>query len=155
MKLITKIRKLAEPRGVEVVEKANGHIQLKGPLLVNYYPESKNQCAYVAGTTKGVKYCSIENALDMCFTAPSISCKKDVRSSNSRRKREAMLRKNDKCHWCSKKLTLDTSTIEHIIPLVRGGLDNANNRTLACYECNQNRGGDMPELTNASLNDNY
>jgi 5-methylcytosine-specific restriction endonuclease McrA len=44
------------------------------------------------------------------------------------------------------KLTLDTSTMDHVIPLHRGGLDNANNRVLACEPCNSKRGHDMPEL---------
>ena len=133
-------------RGVEYTDKGNGHIQLRGPLLVNYYPTSKNKSAYVAGTKKAAKHVTPEQALDMCFEAPVSQGVKDKRSGNSRRKRAQMLKKIDKCYWCKTPLTLDTSTLEHKIPLHRGGLDNANNRTLACLKCNSDRGCNMPEL---------
>ncbi len=142
-----KLKTLAEKSGVAYSEKPNGHIQLKGELLVNYYPESKNRSAYVAGTKKAIKHVSPEQAIKMCFEAPKSQGKKDKRKGNSRPKRRAMLKKGIKnCFWCGASLNLDNSTIEHIIPLARGGLDNANNRTLACEKCNQKRGSNMPEL---------
>lgn len=139
---------MAEARGVEYIEKPNGHIQLKGPLLVNYYPDSKSKSAYVAGTKKSVKHVWPKQALDMCFEAPELqAARPEKRSAGSRKKRAAMLKKGiTNCRWCNAPLTLDNSTIEHIVPLGRGGLDNANNRTLACKKCNEERGCDMPEL---------
>jgi len=143
-----KLKKLAENMGVEFIEKPNGHIQLKGPLTVNYYPRSKCSSAYIAGTKKKINHVTGVEALNMCFKAPKRSRVKDRRSLNSRQKRKAMLKKGmKKCCWCECDLTLDTSTIEHVIPLARGGLDNTNNRKLACEPCNSARGSDMPELT--------
>lgn len=142
---------LAEKHGVEVVQRPNGHIQLKGDLLVNYYPESKKMSAYVAGTTGGKNRIMPKEAIGMCFKAPELTPgqRKDARGSNSRRKRQQLINKGvSLCHWCSKPIDIDTSTLEHIIPLHRGGLDNPNNRTLACYDCNNSRGHDMPELKN-------
>lgn len=132
---------------VEFIEKPNGHVQLKGSLLVNYYPYSKNKSAYVAGTKKATKHVKPREAISMCFNVPSNQGATDKRSGNSRDKRKKMLKKIKKCHWCKKKLTIDTSTIEHVIPLAIGGLDNANNRTLACQPCNAKRGCGMPELS--------
>lgn len=137
-------------RGVEYKDKGNGHIQLKGPLLVNYYPTSKKKSAYVAGTKKAASRVSPKQALDMCFEAPKaqgIVCK---RPGNTRDKRKRLIKRVKKCHWCKRPLTLDTSTLEHIIPLSRGGLNTMNNLTLACLGCNQERGSDMPELNMAS-----
>ena len=141
------LKTLCKERGVEYIDRGNGHIQLKGPLLVNYYPDSKFKSAYVAGTKKAAKRVSPEDAIAMCFSAPDNLGHTDRRRGNSRRQRAAMLKKSDKCHWCGARLTLETSTVEHIIPLARGGLDNANNRELACKKCNNDRGSDMPELT--------
>lgn len=142
-----KLKQMCFDRNVEYLEKGNGHVQLKGALLVNYYPNSKNKSAYVAGTKRALKSVSLEQAVAMCFKAPVAVIRPVKRSSNSRPKRAKMLKKGiTKCHWCKAPLTLDTSTIEHIIPLSRGGLDHSNNRTLACEPCNQSRGGDMPEL---------
>jgi 5-methylcytosine-specific restriction endonuclease McrA len=139
---------LAEARGVEYTEKPNGHVQLKGPLLVNYYPNSKSKSAYVAGTKKATKNVTAEQALDMCFEAPVLqAARPEKRSNKSREKRRKMISRGvTSCYWCKEPITLDTSTIEHIVPLARGGLDNANNRTLACKPCNEARGCDMPEL---------
>lgn len=137
----------AEARGVEYLERPNGHIQLRGPLLVNYYPSSKSKSAYVAGTKKAARNVKPEEALAMCFKQPESKGAKDLRSGNSRRKRAKMLQKIRCCKWCGVELTLDTSTIEHVIPLASGGLDNANNRTLACKPCNESRGNKMTELS--------
>jgi len=136
-------------RNVQLTNRGNGHIQLKGALLVNYYPYGKNKSAYVAGTKKASKKVSINQAVDMCFQAPTSQGETDKRKGNSRKKRKKMIRKIKNCHWCKTPLTLDSSTIEHVIPLARGGLDNANNRTLACSGCNHSRGSNMPELHTA------
>lgn len=146
------LRQQAEARDVEYIEKPNGHIQLRGPLLVNYYPSSKSKSAYVAGTKKAARNVTPAQALAMCFEQPKNQGVVDQRSGNSRKRRAKMLTKITHCHWCKTLLTLDNSTIEHIIPLARGGLDNANNRTLACKQCNHSRGCNMPELAQLANN---
>lgn len=142
------LARAAKARGATVVERGAYHFQIQGSLLVNYYPNSKRRSAYVAGTTKARWPVTAEQAVAMAFDAPPIAsaADKDTRGKNSRRKRAALLRKDPLCHWCKTPLTIDTSTLEHIIPLDRGGLDNANNRALACGECNHGRGNNMPEL---------
>ena len=141
------IKSLAKKHGVEYKERGNGHIQLKGALLVNYYPQSKAKTAYIAGTTEGKKNVTPKQAIQMCFTEPSGIKKKDKRKGNSRLKRQRMIDKGIKnCHWCGVEIDIDSSTLEHIIPLDKGGLENANNRTLACEKCNNERGNKMIEL---------
>lgn len=140
------LQALCESKGVEYIDRGNGHIQLKGPLLVNYYPESKKSSAYVAGTKHKVTHVKPAQAVAMCFKAPKSQGVADKRSRNTRNIRKAILKKRSTCYWCEAPLTLDTSTLEHIIPIARGGLDNANNRTVACKPCNENRGSGMPEL---------
>jgi 5-methylcytosine-specific restriction endonuclease McrA len=147
MKVVRRLFKAAKDSNVEVVKKINGHFQLKGPLMVNYYPYSKNRAAYVAGTLRSVKGVTPENAVKMCFEQPKSQGDSHRRGKNTRKKRAALIRKGvTTCYWCDAPLTLDTSTIEHIIPLSTNGLDNANNRTLACQPCNKKRGNVMLEL---------
>ena len=145
--ILKKLRAECEKIGAELVECGNnGHFQIKGKLLVNYYPFSKKLTAYVAGTTTGKKSCTPAEAVLMSKTQPMLA-KKGVRTDGARAKRAAMIKKGiTTCYWCGMKLTLNTSTIEHIIPLSTGGLENANNRTLACKDCNEARGNTMPEL---------
>jgi|AntDeeMinimDraft_6_1070357.scaffolds.fasta_scaffold11311_2 5-methylcytosine-specific restriction endonuclease McrA len=141
------LERYAEANGVEAVHKGSGHWQLKGKLLVNYYPDSKSRAAYVAGTKKARKGVTLEEAVAMCLEAPKCEGEKDKRRKGSRARRQALINRGlATCHWCSSALTIDTATLEHIIPLALGGLDNANNWALACEPCNQKRGGSMPEL---------
>lgn len=151
--LETDLRDAAAARGATVHHKGNGHYQVKGRLLVNYYPLSKKRTAYVDATTHGKHYVSPTEAVEMAFTPPPIASadKKDTRHGHSRNQRIRLIRKNGPyCHWCGCKVTVNTSTVEHVIPLHRGGLDNANNRVLACQPCNHKRGHDMPELARAT-----
>ncbi len=148
------LKTIATLRGVELIKKGKGHYQLQGPLLVNYYPNSKNKTAYVAGTFRSVKHVTPKQAVAMCFEQPMSQGESDKRGKNTRRKRAALIRRGvTNCHWCKAPLTLDTSTLEHIIPLASNGLDNNNNRTLACKPCNNMRGSNMPELTTEPVQD--
>lgn len=57
------------------------------------------------------------------------------------------------CTWCCRPLVQepihpfkdcdDHMTVEHIIPLVRGGTNDLCNLALACYFCNNERGADL------------
>jgi len=140
-----KLETLAKKHGVEFIDRGNGHIQLKGKLLVNYYPESKMRSAYVAGTREKKTYVSPKEAVLMALKPPPIK-KNTKKRRNTLPIRKRLLKKSPFCHWCQTPLTIETATLEHIIPLHRGGLDNENNMALACKPCNEKRGHNMPEL---------
>ena len=142
-KIESALQLLCDEKGIELEIKSNGHAQLRGPLLVNYYPFSKALTAYVKNTTEGRKGVTPKEAVDMCFKEPS-GIKKAKRRVSYKRVRALLIERGfDKCHWCKLPLTLETS---HIVPLSRGGLDCMQNFTLACHVCNEARGSDMPEL---------
>lgn len=148
--LETDLRDAAAARGATVTECGAGHFQIRGRLLVNYYPFSKKRTAYVAQTTHGKHGASPTEAVDMAFRAPPMADAehKDERGGNGKRKRKkAWIKSNGACHWCGARMHWNEGTIEHVIPLARGGLDNANNRVFACKPCNHGRGHDMPELS--------
>lgn len=44
------------------------------------------------------------------------------------------------CACCGKKLNLKTMTVEHVIPIMRGGYDSERNTIALCKECNQMKG---------------
>lgn len=148
MNAIQQLEKWCKQRGAELVERPNGHYQIKGPLLVNYYPNSKKRSAYIAGTTEKKTNVEPAEAVAMAFKPPKGLQKRDKRRKKGYRAiKERMWRDGIRnCHWCGVDLTLETATLEHVIPLARGGLDNDNNRTLACEPCNRKRGSTMPEL---------
>jgi hypothetical protein len=52
-----------------------------------------------------------------------------------------------KCFWCGHELPKEAITVDHYIPLSKGGSNNTENLRIACYGCNQKRGNAMPEDT--------
>ena len=142
---IEQLRRLCAEAGIELIERPNGHYQLKGKQLVNYYPESEQKKAYIAGTKAGVKHVSPAEAVAMTTQCVQLEST-DKRKKNYKKERATLFERQKTCHWCGCQLTLETATLEHIYPLSKGGLDNPNNYTLACEPCNTNRGNEMPEL---------
>jgi hypothetical protein len=135
----------AKARGAMITDCGQGHFQIRGALLVNYYPNAKRQTAYIAGTRHGKLFVNPQQAVALAFKPPEFR-PGEVERKNYRKVKVRMFKRQKKCHWCSEKLTLDTATVDHVIPLSRGGLDNDNNRVLACSPCNQRRGHAMPEI---------
>jgi 5-methylcytosine-specific restriction endonuclease McrA len=48
------------------------------------------------------------------------------------------------CYYCGKKFTAKELTLDHIVPLARGGKTTTGNVVAACLECNKNKGVDTP-----------
>lgn len=63
------------------------------------------------------------------------------RNSTYRRElKQKLMRRGSTCYWCGKVLEWSTATIEHMIPLSRGGSNHISNCRLACKKCNEERG---------------
>ncbi len=150
MNTLNRIKREASKHHVSVIARGeNGLVQLRGPhLLVNYWPDSKRRTAYVDGTRDGFHNVSVEQAIRMALQPPPIQPNMGGRknSANIHRQRLRLWKKDPRCHWCRTMLALHETTLDHVIPLHRGGLDNHNNTVLACEPCNRSRGHDMPEL---------
>ena len=147
--------------GLKPVDRGKGHWQVAGgPILVNFYPfANKGPVIYIAGTTKRLgRNLAVEDAIQAAKNPPPIGVMPKDRRSGPRRymsiKKRMFARRKfypPFCYWCHKSLTLKTATIDHKIPLFRGGLDNENNMVLACEPCNKTRGHDMPEITEGKI----
>ncbi len=44
-----------------------------------------------------------------------------------------------RCHWCGGSFSADELTMDHVIPLSRGGKASRNNVVPACKQCNSNK----------------
>ncbi|ABL00532.1 HNH endonuclease [Pelobacter propionicus] len=44
-----------------------------------------------------------------------------------------------RCHWCGGSFHADELTMDHVIPLSRGGKGSRNNVVPACKQCNSNK----------------
>lgn len=60
------------------------------------------------------------------------------------------LRDNYTCQYCSKDLTVRECTIDHVVPVSKGGKTVWHNVVTACYDCNNSKGNKMsprPKVT--------
>ncbi len=48
------------------------------------------------------------------------------------------------CHYCQNKFSKDELTMDHVIPLARGGTSTKGNIVPACRSCNQSKKLDSP-----------
>lgn len=69
------------------------------------------------------------------------------RSSRYNRLRSKLLQKTGGvCAYCAERMTAETVTIDHVLPIGRGGSDEWDNLLPACEPCNQRKRNDPPEL---------
>lgn len=55
-------------------------------------------------------------------------------------RKAALQRSHNKCACCGKPLTTKNMTMDHVIPISRGGKNEAKNLVALCYDCNQLKG---------------
>jgi 5-methylcytosine-specific restriction endonuclease McrA len=85
------------------------------------------------------------------FTAPSvirlthyIDVRGRQRRASSKRNR-ILARDRYCCQYCGTKGTSFDLTLDHILPLSRGGTTSPENLVVACFACNQRKGDRTPE----------
>lgn len=154
-KRVKLLRELAAKKGLEVIERPNGHFQIKGAYLVNYYPGSKRQALYVAGTTGCLPDPSPQRAVFIAAGERGFHVEKPgkrPRKSTVNKRRRLWDAGVRACYWCKRAFEkFEDATLEHVIPLSKGGLDNANNWALAHAACNTNHGDSLPHKTRAAV----
>ena len=74
------LKRLAEINNVTFINRGNGHIQLIGKRLVNYYPESKNQTLHIAGNKHGATLTgvSLYYAVRLSLEVPENQAQRDA-----------------------------------------------------------------------------
>ena len=66
-------------------------------------------------------------------------------------RKNIMLRDNNTCQYCGKRFSIDQLTIDHVIPLSRGGRDTWINVCVACRSCNHKKGNYLLEEIGMNL----
>lgn len=139
------IQKAAAKHGVAVSRmKQVGHFQLSKVTVVNYYPWADCPSAYVQGTTAAIKPCTLEKAIELACRPPERDVRCDPRGKSRKytKWKDSMYRNRETiaCCWCGKDLRRHEATVEHMVPLSKGGGDWAGNWKIACETCNRERG---------------
>lgn len=138
---------LAKALGADARDCGAGHWQIYGRVRVNYYAWSRRRTAFVNGTTRGVHYLTAKQAIELAMRPEALRLDRTPRakSQNLRRARLVLLTRDPRCHYCRTALTEETSTIDHRIPLARGGSNLPDNLVLACVPCNRDKADAMPK----------
>lgn len=59
---------------------------------------------------------------------------------------EALLTASRRCHWCRRRIRrLSDRTIDHVVPLRKGGKHCRSNLCVACRKCNSSKGARTPD----------
>lgn len=75
----------------------------------------------------------------------------DAASKGQRIKAAIYRRYNGVCFYCKCNLTLEESTIDHFVPKAHGGVNAQTNLRLSCYQCNQKKDDQMPDIFLSSI----
>lgn len=60
-------------------------------------------------------------------------------------------RDKGRCQYCGTKLTRPTATWDHVVPRALGGRTSWQNIVLSCVQCNQAKGGRLPQQAGMKL----
>lgn len=52
---------------------------------------------------------------------------------------------NGRCSLCGRKISYKDMTLDHVIPLAMGGIDDVGNLACTCFTCNQFKGSILPD----------
>lgn len=141
--------KVAEKLGLKIRSCGDGHFRVEGGKYeVNYYPDSRQRTIYVKtmGMSATIKYGSWEKAFEFANILPRegfIRAHERSRRKPMRWEKKFLFRSGNLCYLCGKILSLDTATVDHFIPISKGGTNEIENLRLACKECNKNKGNKL------------
>jgi 5-methylcytosine-specific restriction endonuclease McrA len=132
------LRELSKAAGVRLVERPNMHITIIGQQKVDYWPTSAKHTVYIAQS--GARVYGVTPNMAVAL-ACSDTEKKYKRPASPQTKAKHRLHALDPhCKYCGKELTLEEATVDHIIPLSKGGTNRWHNKVLACSPCNAKKG---------------
>ena len=135
----------AKAHGLVAVQCSPDHIQItEGKFLVNYYPNAKKgPKIYVDRMNYGIL--GGDDEAIKCASELPAGVEKETRKGQTHYKRakRALLKKTNICALCNLPVLSQDASIDHIVPLALGGLNNRNNYQLAHKACNEKKGQDV------------
>ncbi len=135
--------KTCEANGLKARDCGNGHWRVEGGVQpVNFYPFSKKRSIYINQTVNRIGFAgSVELAIQAA--KGNLGREKEKRQSKVKLKYE-LLKKHPYCFGCETELTAKTATLDHIIPISKGGTNADGNLQLACESCNRKKADSLP-----------
>lgn len=144
MLTFARFAQLARSEGCEPRDCGNGHWQVRGVVTVNWWPASKRRSIFVSGSSEAVAAGDAALAIEIAKLGPPMyRLEQRLSQRAARRERARLLKKDPHCRWCGCDLDAHTATLEHVVPLARGGTNRRENLAIACEVCNHARGNDL------------
>jgi 5-methylcytosine-specific restriction endonuclease McrA len=80
--------------------------------------------------------------LSRALTRAKVTCGERQAPRNGRTDKQALANRDGaRCHYCGTRRKLRGLTVDHVVPLTRGGSNARANKVLACRPCNAVKGG--------------
>lgn len=122
------------------------HIQIKHrSFTFNIYP-TKNR-VYINGMTKGFNYFGNDDLLKILEMEGSLESNKSIKIAKRRTYRHqkvSLFLKSNICWICRQNIgNVDEASIDHAIPLAKGGSNRMDNLRLAHVACNHKKGDSL------------
>lgn len=74
-----------------------------------------------------------------------------VRRHRAKKTSPIFERDNWTCRYCGEKLNLEDCTIDHVVPVSKGGREDDDNLVTSCFTCNCSKGARTPEEAGMSI----
>ena len=148
------VSKVEKARSFKTAADAFGYIEAHAKLLplLGAEPIVVND-QYESVDTFGKKIINKTNLKQISVNRAN-NINKVKRTSLSKDMRLAVYKRdNGICQICGKPLTLDNFTIDHIVPLNRGGINDIDNYRCTCRRCNQFKSDSLDEEMVTMLKD--
>lgn len=130
--------------GLQSKDCGDGHWQiLGGGFLVNYWDETRRGPVFCVSGMKGQPG-GVKQAIEAASQPPATERGKRKGKKWSQRMRRRLLERDPRCRWCGCDLNFETCTLDHVIPLGKGGHSGDDNVCLACDPCNKEKRDTMP-----------
>ncbi len=137
-----KLIKAADSAGLRVVFLNSSHWQITGGVrIVNYYPNKGT--VYMQGAVKRCMVTqTVKDLIRVALHGPPKLGAQVSRNYSSKKLRQGCWDRGIRtCQWCGCWFArAEEATLEHLVPLCRGGSNRPDNLTLACHDCNKTRG---------------
>jgi hypothetical protein len=113
-----------------------------GAYLVNCWPQTKNGFTYHIAGTVGSHQGKPSQAVLAALAGGSGTGHASSHTGHGyyRSVKTQLLKSDPHCWICKCGLTRKTATIDHVIPLDKGGSNGQDNLRIACESCNKTKG---------------